>query len=186
LWIAPGQIGGLFRHDDRAQVISVWVQDPDTFRPGYEEIAFVIHLDAVRNTVVLACTWVTACSRFLPPNLRAMRELYNSRKTKATTVAKHSPGCWRRSIRGSTDSVYVMVVEDGEDIAGMGGLMGTAMSVRGYAGAVIDGGVRDVAYLRKIAFPVFATGIVSSIGASLPVWRGADSAGVQRSVCESG
>jgi regulator of RNase E activity RraA len=64
--------------------------------------------------------------------------------------------------QGSADSVYVMVVEDGEDIAGMGGLMGTAMSVRGYAGAVIDGGVRDVAYLRKIGFPVFATGIVPS------------------------
>jgi regulator of RNase E activity RraA len=64
--------------------------------------------------------------------------------------------------QGSTDSVYVMVVEDGEDIAGMGGLMGTAMAVRGYAGAVVEGGVRDVAYLRKIAFPVFATGIVPS------------------------
>ena len=64
--------------------------------------------------------------------------------------------------QGSTDSVYVMAVEDGEDIAGMGGLMGTAMAVRGYAGAIIDGGVRDVAYLRKIGFPVFATGIVPS------------------------
>ena len=64
--------------------------------------------------------------------------------------------------QGSTDSVYVMVVEDGDDIAGMGGLMGTAMAARGYAGAVIDGGVRDVGYLRKIGFPVFATGIVPS------------------------
>jgi regulator of RNase E activity RraA len=64
--------------------------------------------------------------------------------------------------QGSTDSVYVMVVEDGQDIAGMGGLMGTAMAARGYSGAVIDGGVRDVAYLRKIGFPVFATGIVPS------------------------
>jgi regulator of RNase E activity RraA len=64
--------------------------------------------------------------------------------------------------QGSPDSVYVMVLEDGENIAGMGGLMGTAMSARGYAGAVIDGGVRDVAYLRKIGFPVYATGIVPS------------------------
>jgi regulator of RNase E activity RraA len=79
--------------------------------------------------------------------------------------------------QGSTDSVYVMVVEDGEDIAGMGGLMGTAMAARGYVGAVIDGGVRDVAYLRKIGFPVFATGIVPSTsvhhyrfgGAQIPV-----------------
>ena len=64
--------------------------------------------------------------------------------------------------QGSTGSVYVMTVEQGADIAGMGGLMGTAMAARGYVGAVIDGGVRDVAYLRKIAFPVFATGIVPS------------------------
>jgi regulator of RNase E activity RraA len=64
--------------------------------------------------------------------------------------------------QGSIDSVYVMVVEDGADIAGMGGLMGTAMAARGYSGAVIDGGVRDVAYLRKIGFPVYATGIVPS------------------------
>ena len=63
---------------------------------------------------------------------------------------------------GSTDSVYVMSLEDGADIAGMGGLMGTAMAARGYAGAVIDGGVRDVAYLRKIGFPVYATGLVPS------------------------
>ncbi len=63
---------------------------------------------------------------------------------------------------GASNSVYVMAVEDGADIAGMGGLMGTAMAARGYSGAVIDGGVRDVAYLRKIGFPVYATGIVPS------------------------
>jgi len=70
-----------------------------------------------------------------------------------------------------------MVVEDGSDIAGMGGLMGTAMSARNFAGAVIEGGVRDVAYLQKIGFPVFALGIVPSTsvghyrfaGANIPV-----------------
>jgi regulator of RNase E activity RraA len=64
--------------------------------------------------------------------------------------------------QGEANSVYVMVVEDGADIAGMGGLMGTAMYARGYAGAVIDGGLRDAAYLRKIGFPVFALGMVPS------------------------
>jgi regulator of RNase E activity RraA len=64
--------------------------------------------------------------------------------------------------RGSSNAVYVMVVEDGADIAGMGGLMGTAMSARNFSGAVIDGGVRDVAYLQKIGFPVYALGIVPS------------------------
>ena len=64
--------------------------------------------------------------------------------------------------QGARNSVWVMTVEDGADIAGMGGLMGTTMSARGYAGAVIDGGVRDVGQLRKIGFPVYATGIVPS------------------------
>jgi len=64
--------------------------------------------------------------------------------------------------RSSPNSVYVMVVEDGADIAGMGGLMGTAMSARNFSGAVIDGGVRDVAYLQKINFPVYALGVVPS------------------------
>ena len=64
---------------------------------------------------------------------------------------------------GTTNSVYIMQVDDGADIAGMGGLMGTAMSARGFSGAVIDGGVRDVAYLQKIGFPVFATGFVALV-----------------------
>jgi regulator of RNase E activity RraA len=64
--------------------------------------------------------------------------------------------------QGAANSVYVMVVEDGADIAGMGGLMGTAMYARGYTGAVIDGGLRDAGYLRKIGFPVFALGMVPS------------------------
>lgn len=63
---------------------------------------------------------------------------------------------------GGPNSVYVMKVEDGADIAGMGGLMGTAMASRNFSGAVIDGGVRDVAYLTKIGFPVYALGIVPS------------------------
>jgi regulator of RNase E activity RraA len=84
------------------------------------------------------------------------------KKDEGNTDAEALTGMLEAIDQGSTGSVYVMVVEDGEDIAGMGGLMGTAMAARGYAGAVIDGGVRDVAYLRKIAFPVFATGIVPS------------------------
>jgi len=56
----------------------------------------------------------------------------------------------------------VMQVEDGLDIAGIGGLMGTAMKFRGFAGAVIDGGLRDTPQLRRIQFPVFSRSIVPS------------------------
>ncbi len=63
---------------------------------------------------------------------------------------------------GSPGSVYVMKIDDGADIAGMGGLMGTAMWSRGFSGAVIDGGVRDLPQLKRIGFPVYATGAVPS------------------------
>src|ERR1700681_561277 len=63
---------------------------------------------------------------------------------------------------GGPGSVYVMQVEDGADIAGMGGLMGTAMFSRGFSGAIIDGGIRDLPQLKKIGFPVYATSPVPS------------------------
>ena len=59
-------------------------------------------------------------------------------------------------------SVYVMVLEDGLDIAGIGGLMSTAMKFRGLAGAVVDGSVRDVPQIKKLQFPVFSRGVVPS------------------------
>jgi len=67
---------------------------------------------------------------------------------------------------GGKDNVYVMQVQDGADIAGMGGLMGTAMWSRGFSGAVIDGGVRDLPQLKRIGFPVYATGVVPSTSVS--------------------
>jgi regulator of RNase E activity RraA len=63
---------------------------------------------------------------------------------------------------GEKNSVYVMSVEDGANVAGMGGLMGTAMAAREFSGAVIDGSVRDTDYLKKIGFPVYATGVAPS------------------------
>src|ERR1700690_67337 len=59
-------------------------------------------------------------------------------------------------------SVYVMVLEDGLDYAGMGALMATAMKVRGLTGAVIDGSVRDTPQIGRIQFPVFSRGVAPS------------------------
>lgn len=59
-------------------------------------------------------------------------------------------------------AVYVMVLEDGLDYAGLGGLMSTAMKYRGLSGAIIDGGVRDTPQITKLQFPVFSRAIVPS------------------------
>lgn len=75
---------------------------------------------------------------------------------------------------GGPNDVYVMKVEDGTDIAGMGGIMGTAMAARGFVGAVIDGGTRDTAYLQKIQFPVYARGIVPSTSVNHYVFGGSN------------
>ena len=74
-------------------------------------------------------------------------------------------------------SVYVMVLENGADYAGIGGLMATAMKYRGFAGAVIDASVRDTPQIRKLQFPVFSRGVAPSttinhyrvVGVNVPV-----------------
>ena len=75
---------------------------------------------------------------------------------------------------GTPGSVYVMQVEDGADVAGMGGLMGTAMHARGFSGAIIDGGVRDIPRLKQIGFPVYSTGPVPSTSVSHYRFAGAN------------
>jgi regulator of RNase E activity RraA len=74
-------------------------------------------------------------------------------------------------------SVYVMVLPNGVDFAGIGGLMATAMKVRGLAGAVVDASIRDTPQIKRLQFPVFSRGIAPSttinhfrfVGANVPV-----------------
>jgi len=56
-------------------------------------------------------------------------------------------------------AVYVMVLEEGLDYGAIGGLMATTMKVRGLAGAVVDGSVRDLPQIQRIQFPVYSRGV---------------------------
>lgn len=84
------------------------------------------------------------------------------KKEEHTEGSKAFQGALDAIDSAAPGSVYVMVLEDGKDIAGIGGIMGTAMKVRGFVGAVLDAGVRDVPQLRRIQFPVFSRGPVPS------------------------
>lgn len=86
---------------------------------------------------------------------------------------------------GGPGSIYVMQVEDGADIAGMGGLMGTAMFARGFAGAVVDGGVRDLPQLKRIGFPVYALGPVPSTSVGHYRFDGVNVPGPRNSTTQS-
>ncbi|MEO8660661.1 MAG: RraA family protein [Bryobacteraceae bacterium] len=81
------------------------------------------------------------------------------KKEEHTEGSKASQGMLDAIDAAPPGSVYVMVVQDGADIAGIGGLMATAMKFRGLAGAVIDGSVRDTPQIRRLQFPVFSRGV---------------------------
>lgn len=63
-------------------------------------------------------------------------------------------------------SILVFVMQDGLEIAAMGNLMATTAKVRGLAGAVIDGAVRDITEIRQIGLPVWSRRVspATSIG----------------------
>jgi len=56
-------------------------------------------------------------------------------------------------------SVYVMALQDGLDYGAVGGLMATTMKVRGLAGAVVDGSIRDLPQIQRLQFPIFSRGV---------------------------
>jgi regulator of RNase E activity RraA len=58
--------------------------------------------------------------------------------------------------------VGVIVIENGLDVAALGGLMATDAQTRGMAGMVLDGGVRDVGEIRALGLPVYARSVIPS------------------------
>ncbi len=140
---------------------SVYANDPAAMLAGYRHAEVASVSDAIEQ--------LTGKRQFMTHH---MHPIFTSKfagyavTVKLVKEENHDPNALSPMLstidQGAKDSVYVMSIQDGADIAGMGGLMGTAMSVREFAGAIIDGGVRDVAYLRKIGFPVYASGAVPS------------------------
>ncbi len=73
-------------------------------------------------------------------------------------------------------SIVVIGLEDPagvRNVALWGGLMAVAAATRGLAGAVLDGGVRDVEEIRQLGFPVFSRTVVpsTSVGRLVTVAR---------------
>jgi regulator of RNase E activity RraA len=58
----------------------------------------------------------------------------------------------------------VLVIEGLPDISNMGGIMATLAKRQGLAGAVVDGGVRDVGTSRRLDFPVWSKDVTPTTG----------------------
>jgi regulator of RNase E activity RraA len=162
--IVPCLLIALLLHAQTFPDASVYANDPVAMIAGYRHVEVSSVSDAIEQ--------LTGQRQYMT---HRMQPIFTTKfagyavTVKLVKEENHDPNALTGMLtaidHGAKDSVYVMTVQDGADIAGMGGLMGTAMSAREFAGAVIDGGVRDVAYLRKIGFPVYASGIVPATSA---------------------
>jgi regulator of RNase E activity RraA len=154
----------LLVHGQTIPDASVYANDPVAMLAGYRHVEVSSVSDAIEQ--------LTGKQMYMTHH---MQPIFTTKfagyavTVKMVKEENHDPnalsGMLQAIDRGRKDSVYVMTIPDGVDIAGMGGLMGTAMSAREFSGAVIDGAVRDVAYLRKIGFPVYARGITPATSA---------------------
>lgn len=88
--------------------------------------------------------------------------------TDAVVPPQHALDLIDEAPRGS---VIVIAVEGGEpDVAVWGGLMTAGAVANGHAGAVLDGGVRDLVEIRRdYGFPVYARSV--SLGTTLGRYR---------------
>jgi len=108
--------------------------------------------------------------RYLPGSFRPLAASKFAGPAVTVRMRREENNEGAHAIQGALDaidgaaegSVYVMVLENGLDFAGIGGLMTTAMKSRGFVGAVVDGGVRDLPQIQKLQFPVFSRSVVPS------------------------
>ena len=148
-------------HADAPKTAAEYTADPAAMLDGYRHVEAASVSDAIEQLLHEKHYMSHRMQSIFPTKFAG-----TALTVKLVKQENHDPdalsGMLKAIDSGGPGSVYVMQVEDGADIAGMGGLMGTAMFARGFAGAVIDGGVRDLPQLKKIGFPVYATGPVPS------------------------
>jgi regulator of RNase E activity RraA len=134
-----------------------------------EELSAAFRLIEVAS-VADAMEQILGERRYLPHSFRPVATTKFAGPAVTVLMKREENAEGTRGIQGALDAidnagdgaVYVMVLEDGLDFAGIGGLMTTAMKSRGFVGAVVDGGVRDLPQIEKIQFPVFSRSVVPS------------------------
>jgi regulator of RNase E activity RraA len=90
---------------------------------------------------------------------------------KKASAAQSTPAAAvKHSVEMIEDSkpgeVGVIVMEDGLNVAALGGLMATVAKSRGMAGVITDAGVRDLAEIRALNLPVYARSVIPSTAVS--------------------
>ncbi len=97
---------------------------------------------------------------------RAITGLSRAAKPEEATPALSTLHLTAMIDESKPGEVGVIVMEDGADVAAIGGLMSTAAKSRGMAGFVIEGGVRDVEEIRAMGLPVYASSVTPATSVS--------------------
>jgi regulator of RNase E activity RraA len=87
---------------------------------------------------------------------RAVTSLARPAPPEAATPALATKHSVEMIDEAKPGEVGVIVMEGTLDIAAMGNLMGTAATVRGMAGMVLDGAIRDIWDIRRMGLTVYA------------------------------
>jgi regulator of RNase E activity RraA len=156
---------GVVLHADTPLTVEDYQQDPTKMIEAYRHVEAASVSDA-EEQLLHEKHYMSHRMQAIFPTKFAGAALTVLLKKEENNDARALDGMLAAIDSGGAGSVYVIKVEDGQDIAGVGGLMGTAMAARGFAGAVVDGGVRDVAQLKRVGFPVYSTGVVVSTAVS--------------------
>ena len=127
--MVPCTLIALMLHGQTFPDASVYANDPVAMLAGYRHVEVSSVSDAIEQ--------LTGQRMYMTHH---MQPIFTTKfagyavTVKMVKEENHDPnalsGMLQAIDQGAKDSVYVMTIPDGVDIAGMGGLMGTAMSAR--------------------------------------------------------
>ncbi|MGF6955657.1 4-carboxy-4-hydroxy-2-oxoadipate aldolase/oxaloacetate decarboxylase [Paraburkholderia youngii] len=131
-----------------------------TIRTDFERVDAKV-VEAARNVPAAALHEAGGKIGVLPTSIRPVAPGF---RICGTAFTVHSPGgdnLWlhRAILAANPGDVLVVYANGAYDHGYWGEVMTTAAKVRGLAGLVIDGCVRDADLLEQIGFPVFSRGL---------------------------
>lgn len=150
-----------------ALVSPAWQKGPDSGDPllnGFKKTALASVSDAV-DEIVGKRGYMSHDMRPRVPGQvvgRAVTALLRQAPPEKSTPALAVKHAVEMIDAAGPGEVGVIVVENGLDVTGLGGLMATTAKARGMVGMVVDGAVRDLPELRALDLPVYARSVVPS------------------------
>ena len=147
-------------------------QSGDPLVEGFKKVAIASVADAV-DTVVGRAGFMNHDMRPVIPGRisgRAVTARLEIGTSEAGNAVSHSVQMIDEANPGE---IGVIVIEDGLNVAAIGGLMMTAAKARNMGGMVLDGGARDLPEIRRLGVPVYARSITpaTAVGRRISVLK---------------